>query len=753
MVPPKKDVFADLFQSANKNNQPKPHKLAMSQRQDFRQNDLDILSGTSSSLALGSGFSTPVLDPFDIFGGSSSVNSVNGSNTSVTKDNVQNDNLNRSSTNITRKVEELSLLDVDFTDAFQNSSNDSTNYKNINDSASSNSNFTGGINTNTNTLNTMRADPNINARSNYSNDNASTTLSIPSRQNTPNTLSRRDHIIAELIDIGFSIQDSNEAVSVKGINLQDCVNYIMNKNQSGSNSSVKSNTNSRPSSRNSQTQKTNNFSSGDWLDKGVSLFNQTKKTVLKNIDQFVDGTINQSGNSAVKDNRPAWMKSVDKYKDQATEKKYGGDDYGSDSENIDHQEINKFMQQIREKDKERNKKRLQNIRQAILTPTSSNKASNLSNNSTSSFEKPPSRISTPVNESSQVNTPKNSRSNSIRSSASGKAQPVQEPKSVLEPRFKPEVPEVDLLGISNSTKTSSIRDVAPLNQFDHTDFTTSKEKAHQSFKSGDYSTALESYLVCLNKLSHNHELRVVINSNLAVVYKMVGQLKNSLQSIDEALNLLSEDEINDESRVISDKPIKYWYTKLIICKAEVLEYSEKYEESLTNYSILIQRLGVVDRKITDGKRRVDKIVNPENYKIKPPSTPKSATPKPPVVVAKKPKSIQNDDELDGLQKEKIDLKVQQWVDKKQDNLRALLVELDDIIPSKISMNDKLRHLTGNDLMLPKQVKINYMKVISSIHPDKLASQCKDDKITELICKTVFIKLNQSWEQFKSQENV
>lgn len=735
MVPPKKDAFADLFQSANKNNPPKANKLAMSQRQTHQNNDWDILSGNSSSLAIASGANTPSVDPFDIFtsngtgnggnnmnssikndpfdifgGSDSNINSVNGSNAHVNDVSSFNNNNN-----------EISLLDDDFTDAF--------------------------------------------SKVEVRNDNNGSKVSTP-KVSTPSIAkftkpatptSAKDHIIAELVDIGFSIEDANEAVSVKGHNLQSCVNYIMSKNQdSNSNSRSNSRTNSNSNSSSQKPQVT--FNGGDWLNKGVSLFNQTKNTVMKNLDQFVEGQISQPGNtSPVKDDRPAWMKSADKYKDQATERKFGGEDYGSDSENINHEEISRFMQQTKEKDRERNKQRLQSMKQAVLTPSSSNRASpkiNATNfekppsssnraspNINNTFEKPPSRMSTP-NERSQSSTPKNTSSAKSAAPAIPKPTPIASPKSVEA--------EVDLLGMSSNLKSSSMRDNVPLNQFDQTDYTLSNNKAQQSFKSGDYATALESYLICLGKLSNNHELRVVINSNLANVYKLVGQLKNALQSIDEALGLITEDEINDASYQISDKSIKYWYTKLIICKAEVLEHSEKYEDSLANYSILIQKLGVVDRKITDGRRRVDKIVNPENYKPKPAAKPKVVAPTPTRPTKTKPLQTE---ELDGLQKEKIDIKIQQWVDQKQDNLRSLLVELNDIIPAKISMSDKLRHLTGNELMLPKQVKINYMKVISSIHPDKLASQCKDDKVTELVCKSVFIKLNQSWEQFKSQENV
>ena len=46
----------------------------------------------------------------------------------------------------------------------------------------------------------------------------------------------------------------------------------------------------------------------------------------------------------------------------------------------------------------------------------------------------------------------------------------------------------------------SIRDSSPLNQFVYTDYTTAKEKATAAYKSGDYTTALKSYTICLGCL-------------------------------------------------------------------------------------------------------------------------------------------------------------------------------------------------------------------------------------------------------------
>ena len=71
----------------------------------------------------------------------------------------------------------------------------------------------------------------------------------------------------------------------------------------------------------------------------------------------------------------------------------------------------------------------------------------------------------------------------------------------------------------------------------------------------------------------NHELRVVILSNLASVNKLLGHLKESLDNIKDAEALFLPQEILSDYE-IADKLIKYWCTKLFMIKAEVLELLE-----------------------------------------------------------------------------------------------------------------------------------------------------------------------------------
>lgn len=554
--------------------------------------------------------------------------------------------------------------------------------------------------------------------------------------------SQRDALIAKLVDVGFDVDTANEAIDRKGYNLQNCVNYIMAKAAgAGEPESVLP---PRP-------QQGQGPDLEQWFSKGMlmgySLFNKANKTIKKNIDQFVDG------GQTTDDGLPAWMKQASKYKDQAIEKKYNVEDYGSDLENIDEVEIQRIIRQQKQKREQRRED----------LPGGNKPKQAQTEKSSRGFEE---GRSTRGN-AQAVGARREQKLLKTESPDSLPSRPQKKPDSVQsvyelpkrpspKKQQKPAIPSshsIDLLGLLSPNQLVSLRSNVPLNTFDETDYTTAKEAATVAYSSGDYVTALEQFQTCLARLPDNHERRVIIGSNLANAYKMVGNLKQSLQAIEDALKLIDhENEVYTTSdNTIADKPIKYWYTKLLLTQAEVNELMERYENALELYTTLVSKLGVSDRKVTDGRRRVDKVVNPQNYRPKPkPATTSSAPPKP--VTKRSPTKLKPQEDQTELLDD-IETELDAWAKRKQNNLRGLLSNLDEVIPQQVAMKPQLRKLTLNDLMLPKQVKIQYMKVISAIHPDKLALQCKENPRAGLVCNAVFIRLNKAWEQFKIDENI
>lgn len=566
----------------------------------------------------------------------------------------------------------------------------------------------------------------------------------PSKLSPKVSSSPNDSVLAQLVDIGFSVETANDAIGRKGPHLQECVNYIMSGGNSESTTSQTLTPVQRQQAHHPEDlQAKLTDLSTDFFNKASIFFDKSKKTVMKNLDQFQQQHMAHRG-QLLSPGMPSWMANQEKYKKDAVERKANGgsyEDYGSDEDNLDKEAIEQFMRKQQEKDKERKEKRLQGIKAYAMDKVSGRPESALGR--TSPAKKPDMPIRPQLQPPSSDDLPRRP--------------PRKTKPATVSPPVLAKSPEEDLLGLNSLTSMTA----PPLNEFQQTDFDTNKEKASASFSHGDYDSAYQSYLRCMESLPENHDYRIVIYSNAALTLVKLGNYKEAKNHCDNGIKLLNVRGI-DNGWTIMDKSAKHWYTKLLMRKAESLEMLEVFPEALECYMELVSRLGVSDKKVMDGKRRVNEIVNPKpKPKPAPKPMPKQNVPK------STPKAETASSNLSRIQKQNAETKareeemfklhdkvheqLQAWSNGKEDNIRTLLTTLPDIIPERLGfpfVTDKKIGL--GDLMLPKKVKINYMKVISAIHPDKLSNLQLQDK---MICQGVFVVLNKAWDAFKQQNNM
>ncbi|KAG0145441.1 hypothetical protein CROQUDRAFT_723418 [Cronartium quercuum f. sp. fusiforme G11] len=89
-------------------------------------------------------------------------------------------------------------------------------------------------------------------------------------------------------------------------------------------------------------------------------------------------------------------------------------------------------------------------------------------------------------------------------------------------------------------------------------------------------------------------------------------------------------------------------------------------------------------------------------------------------------------------KDSIDNKIENWKLGKESNLRGLIFNLDLILWDSLNW----KKVKMSELLSENQVKINYIKAISKVHPDKIP---KDATLEEqMIAKSVFATLNEAW---------
>ncbi|RKP29237.1 hypothetical protein METBISCDRAFT_10902, partial [Metschnikowia bicuspidata] len=555
---------------------------------------------------------------------------------------------------------------------------------------------------------------------------------------------KNDDLIAALVDIGLSVEDAIEAIERVGPDLQDCVNYVMTKS-------------SRRESRNTGLLPGFNVSdvSNRLFNTASWLLDKSKKQVICGI-----GTLQQQYlNNQTSDGTLLWMKSKHKYKDSAIEGKNGEqlEDYGTDDENIDAEEIQRIISAQKQRERERRCERL-----AALSPLSRRGDTNTTPNLP---QRPIRRELTHrdcANNQEKQGTSENAPASSFpqpqstQSSARKTTETGATTTAITE--------SVDLLGDAYSLPGRRSRSLTPraatsetLNAFQQSDYDTAKVKGAEAFSRGDFHNALEAYTKCLNSVPEKHELRIVITANLALTAIKLGNYRLAKERCDEGLSLVGEVSAYPDW-YINDKGIKYWLFKLLMRKAESLELIEQFPEALECYMLLISKYGVTEPKVIEAKGRISNIVNPPKLqpkrKFSAPVAPSSTTGVQSEQlnrIKKQHAKEKRDEELKFQLHDQVNQKTQEWSRGKEGNIRTLLISLGDVLPQRLGfpfITSKL--ITMNDLMLTKKVKINYMKVISCIHPDKLEHLAVEDK---MICQQVFVTLNKAWEEFKVQNQI
>jgi tetratricopeptide (TPR) repeat protein len=273
---------------------------------------------------------------------------------------------------------------------------------------------------------------------------------------------------------------------------------------------------------------------------------------------------------------------------------------------------------------------------------------------------------------------------------------------------------------------------------------TAREAGNTHFKRGDYSSAHESYATSLKHLPPTHPLILVLLTNHALTALKVGEPKLAIADCDTAIALIgvSRGEAETVDLLTQDgaapKPMRDYYGKALMRKAEALEQMEKWTEAAAVWKEAVEA-GHGGATSMQGRLRAEKAANPAataavRSRPGPPNAaatagsravPTRPRPKPAAVVpsgdsaavtrlrASNAAADKADDEKFALA-DQVDARVGAWKNGKQDNLRALLGSLDTVLWEGANW----KKIGMADLVLPGKVKVQYMKGIGKVHPDK-----------------------------------
>lgn len=297
-----------------------------------------------------------------------------------------------------------------------------------------------------------------------------------------------------------------------------------------------------------------------------------------------------------------------------------------------------------------------------------------------------------------------------------------------------------------------------ISDFELTSFNEFKNNGVKYFSSGDYHNALLEFEKSFNTLPFKHPLRIISLSNIVSCQLKLGENSKALESVKLALDLsdLAPNASDIIEHSVPERTFKQIINKIQLKHAEIQEHLENYEKALSLYANLISN-GITEQKVMDGKRRCEKIVNPEKFK---PAKEKISSPTIPVrsktsisadTVAvnrvKEENKKQEEEEEERLRlRDKVDEKISEWTKNNENDLRYLLANLEPLL-----WWASWKEVSPQDLVMTKKVKICYLKAIAKTHPDKIPADASLETI--MIAENVYTILNKAWEYFKSQNNI
>ncbi|KKY24173.1 putative uba ts-n domain protein [Phaeomoniella chlamydospora] len=296
-----------------------------------------------------------------------------------------------------------------------------------------------------------------------------------------------------------------------------------------------------------------------------------------------------------------------------------------------------------------------------------------------------------------------------------------------------------------------------------------RETGTSYFKRGDFSAAHASYTSALTQIPTTHPITIVILTNRALTALKVGEPKTALTDANNALSVIGKSKGEAETITISTteqpKPMRDYYGKALMRKAEALEQLEKWSEALVVWREAIDggHGGAISQQ---GRTRCEKAAGASKPKpaaaalSRPAAIHKSVSApphRPPVSSAASDAAVSKlraanaaaeklDDEKFALA-DSVEAKITAWKGGKVDNLRALIGSLDTVLWPETGW----KKVGMAELVLPNKVKIQYMKGISKVHPDKIPVTATTEQ--RMIAGAVFSALNEAWDKFKKENNL
>ena len=336
-----------------------------------------------------------------------------------------------------------------------------------------------------------------------------------------------------------------------------------------------------------------------------------------------------------------------------------------------------------------------------------------------------------------------------------------------------------------------------------------KEQGNTFFKQGQYGDADDKYTQAIHFLPSGHANLVPLLNNRAAAHLKNGKFKEAVQDTtiitDQCRRDLECDLTADEQRETRDA-----LSKALLRRATAFENMEKYDDALQDYRACMEHHSGA-KGASEGIRRCTQAISRKTKPVADPVAPnhssapqqqssQAGVPKQdsfdpfaggpaqqqqsatsaladlglfasgPTIsgpsssnatgnnfksenverLREKERAKEKEDEEKLRAKDGVDARLNQWRQRKEGNIRALLSSLDMVLWDDMKQDWKPVNLS--ELVTPSQVKVKYMRIIAKLHPDKLSSMSLTAE-QQLLANGIFSTLNDAWDAFKTQNNI
>ena len=275
-----------------------------------------------------------------------------------------------------------------------------------------------------------------------------------------------------------------------------------------------------------------------------------------------------------------------------------------------------------------------------------------------------------------------------------------------------------------------------------------KATGTEMFKLGRFGEADTAYTSAIVSLPENHLIQVQLYNNRALSRLKTGEYSGTIEDCSFVISLVRPSyHPQREAKVTTENEgsgvdLADGLMKAYKRRAEAYEGKEKWEDARKDWEAIAGTdwvNGKMRNEAVSGIGRCRKMLNPEPEQV-------AAKPKIPSVRRPPPKSVNRgpmppsealtklrattdaaeaEDQARHELKDAVDAKVGAWKGGKEQNIRALVASLENVLWPGLNWQKVGMH----ELVTPNQVKIRYTKAIAKLHPDKVR---KDITFSSLI---------------------